>query len=103
MESGQMYIGSDRRNQPKEPISVPRRIRRLVFRGFGTRMTEGTRETGSFGPGSTNTPFGFRNVSFEAIPPFENGARNASSTATAPANRRLRRVTAGGSATTSPG
>ena len=60
MESGQMYIGSDRRNQPKEPISVPRRIRRLVFRGFGTRMTEGTRETGSFGPGSTNTPFGFR-------------------------------------------
>ena len=42
MESGQMYIGSDRRNQPKEPISVPRRIRRLVFRGFGTRMTEGT-------------------------------------------------------------
>ena len=58
MESGQMYIGSDRRNQPKEPISVPRRIRRLVFRGFGTRMTEGTRETGSFGPGSTNTPFG---------------------------------------------
>ena len=59
MESGQMYIGSDRRNQPKEPISVPRRIRRLVFRGFGTRMTEGTRETGSFGPGSTNTPFGY--------------------------------------------
>ena len=59
MESGQMYIGSDRRNQQKEPISVPRRIRRLVFRGFGTRMTEGTRETGSFGPGSTNTPFGF--------------------------------------------
>jgi hypothetical protein len=60
MESGQMYIGSDRRNQQKEPISVPRRIRRLVFRGFGTRMTEGTRETGSFGPGSTNTPFGLR-------------------------------------------
>ena len=58
MESGQMYIGSDRRNQPKEPISVPRRIRRLVFRRFGTRMTEGTRETGSFGPGSSNTPFG---------------------------------------------
>ena len=63
MESGQMYIGSDRRNQPKEPISVPRRIRRLVFRGFGTRMTEGTRETGSFGPGSTNTPFGFSRCS----------------------------------------